>query len=614
MNELQSKLQEVSQSILPIIFYVVFCSLVFVPVDPVNIWRFLLGSFFLFIGLAIFLWGVDQSMTPIGIHMARHLASSKTKFFSLAFAFLLGFLITVAEPDLLILGQQIEEASAGAINARFFVILVSAGVGFLIALGALKILIGQPWRKLFTLAYLVIFALAIFASNEFIAFAFDASGATTGAITTPFILAISLGLSKMKGGNIENDSFGLVGSMSAGPIMATLLYSAFLGTSTKMQGAPLVIEEKGVSAVFGALGHLFTESLLALLPITILFFFLNFVRFKLKKREMIGIIRGLIYSLVGLTFFLAGANEGFMDMGKILGTGMVAQGPIILVILSFILGFLVVSAEPAVLVLGKQVEEVTGGYLNAKILGRTLSIGVGIAVALSTLRIVIPWLEIWHILLPGFAIALLLSWYVDDLFVGIAFDAGGVASGPMAATFVLSFAQGIANDWPTADILSDGFGIVALIAMTPVIAILAVGALVKLQSQKEKKEERVMVEPGNIQTIPLSEGSPALYDLVIASVPHGGADRLVEAARTVGASGATILHGRDERGKQWAKYRLALDPQRDFIWFLIETEDSDKLADRLMKEVFEGHTPNVGIFPVHCQAGLGAFGSMPEED
>lgn len=614
MNELQSKLREVNQSILPIIFYVVFCSLVFVPVDPVNIWRFLVGSFFLFIGLAIFLWGVDQSMAPIGIQMAKFLASSKTKFFSLAFAFLLGFLITVAEPDLLILGQQIEEASAGAIEARFFVLLVSAGVGLMISFGALKILINQPWRKLFTLAYFLIFILAFFASNEFIAFAFDASGATTGAITTPFILAISLGLSKMKGGNSENDSFGLVGTMSAGPIIATLLYSAFLGSSTRMEGAPLVIQEKGVSAVFGALGHLFTESLLALLPIAILFFFLNLVRFKLSKREIITIVRGLIYSLVGLTFFLAGANEGFMDMGKILGTGLVKQGPVILVILSFILGFLVVSAEPAVLVLGKQVEEVTGGYLNAKIMGRTLSIGVGIAVALSTLRIVLPSLEIWHILLPGFALAIALSWYVDDLFVGIAFDAGGVASGPMAATFVLSFAQGIANDWPTANILSDGFGIIALIAMTPVISILVVGALVKVQSKSEETEDRELAEPRTIRTLPALEEGPKFYDLLVVTLPHGGADRLVEVARNLGATGATILHGRDERGKQWAKYRLALDPQRDFVWFLVESDRSDALADSLMGEVILGEAPRVIILPVHSEAGLSAFGSMPDED
>lgn len=614
MNELQSKLREVSQSILPIIIYVVFCSLVFVPVDPVNIWRFLVGSFFLFIGLAIFLWGVDQSMTPIGIHMAKYLASAKTKFFSLAFAFLLGFLITVAEPDLLILGQQIEEASAGAIHARFFVILVSAGVGLMISLGALKILIDQAWKKLFTLTYFLIFILAFFASNEFIAFAFDASGATTGAITTPFILAISLGLSKMKGGNSDDDSFGLVGAMSAGPIIATLLYSAFLGRSTTMEGAPLVIQEKGVSAVFGALGHLFAESLFALLPIAILFFFLHFLRFKLNKREIITIVRGLIYSLVGLTFFLAGANEGFMDMGKILGTGLVKQGPVVLVILSFILGYLVVSAEPAVLVLGKQVEEVTGGYLNSRIMGRTLSIGVGIAVALSTLRIVIPSLEIWHFLLLGFALAIGLSWYVDDLFVGIAFDAGGVASGPMAATFVLSFAQGIANDWPTANILSDGFGIIALIAMTPVISILVVGAMVKAQSKVEETPDKQLAEPREIRTLPVLEDGPKFFDLLVVTLPHGGADRLVEIARNLGASGATILHGRDGRGRQWAKYRLALDPQRDFIWFLVESDKSDDLADCLRKEVISGQTPTVVVLPVHSQAGLSAFGTMPEEE
>ena len=613
MNELQSKLREVAQSILPIILYVVFCALVFVPVEPVPIWRFLLGSVFLFIGLTLFLWGVDQSMTPIGVQMASFLASFKTRFASLAFAFLLGFLITVAEPDLLILGQQIEQASAGAVQARFFVLLVSLGVGLMIALGALKILISKPWRKLFTLAYLLIFALAFFAGNEFIAFAFDASGATTGAITTPFILAISYGLSRMKGSGNDQDSFGLVGTMSAGPILATLLYAAFI-SNARMQAAPLVIEGKGVVALFIALGHLLIESLTALAPIALLFFFLNWRVFHLKKRALFSIVRGLVYSLLGLTFFLAGANEGFMDMGKLLGTGLVAQGPWVLLLMSFILGYLVVSAEPAVLVLGRQVEEVTGGYLDAHIMGRTLSIGVGIAVMLSTLRILLPGLSLWHFLLPGFLLALVLSWYVDDLFVGIAFDAGGVASGPMAATFVLSFTQGIASKWPTADLLADGFGIIAMIAMTPVIAILLVGALAKKQSSQQVPENPApSLSEKALPILPQSEFQGVDYSLLMVNVKHGLGAQVVEVARERNARGATILHGRDERGRHWVKYRLALDPQRDMVWFLVETDKVHDLADALLEVPFEGQAPDLVVLPVYSAAGLSTFGSMPED-
>lgn len=616
MNALQSKVNEVLQSIVPIIVYVAFLILVFVPVETEVTVRFLIGALLVFLGLSIFLWGVDQSMEPIGHHMAVHISNSKTILGAILFAFLLGFLITIAEPDLLILGQQVEGASGGDLAARMLIIVVSAGVGIMIAIGALRTLLNRKLNVLMLVIYSLILILALRVSEEFLAVSFDASGATTGALTTPFVLALSYGLSKRKGGkSAEADSFGMVGTMSAGPILAIILLSIITNQS-EIQGAPEAFEvADGVLApILAAFSHTFTESLFALAPIVILFLILNAVRFKLSGREMFSIMRGIVYTVIGLMLFLVGANEGFMDMGRLLGMGLIENHSELIVILAFILGFIVVAAEPAVHVLGEQVENVTGGHIPIKLIRTTLSIGVGIALSLSMLRILIPEVKLWYFLLPGFAMAILLSFYVDDIFVGIAYDAGGVASGPMSATFVLAFTQGVADVWPTADVLADGFGVIALIAMTPVLSIMVLGAIFKMRRGKVSREEGDFVElaPSLLATEKVGDGAK---DLVFVVVDRGEADEVVEVARSVGARGATILHGRDERGKAWSILPFNLDPEKELVWFVVRVE----IVDQLFKELLHGEnnlSPNISVFsmPTSSYDGIHTVGTMAEAD
>lgn len=616
MNALQSKVNEVLQSIVPIIVYVAFLILVFVPVDTEVTIRFLIGALLVFLGLSIFLWGVDQSMEPIGHHMATHISNSKTIIGAVLFAFILGFLITIAEPDLLILGQQVEGASGGSLQARMLVIVVSAGVGIMIAIGALRTLLNKKLNVLMLIIYAVILILALRVSEEFLAVSFDASGATTGALTTPFVLALSYGLSKRKGGkNAEADSFGMVGTMSAGPILAIILLS-IVTKQSEIQGTPEPFEvaDGVLEPILSAFGHTFTESLFALAPIVILFLLLNAFRFKVAGRELFSISRGLIYTVIGLMLFLVGANEGFMDMGRLLGMGLVEGHSNLIVILAFVLGFIVVSAEPAVHVLGEQVEDVTGGHIPIKLIRTTLSIGVGIALALSMLRILIPEVKLWYFLLPGFALAILLSFYVDDIFVGIAFDAGGVASGPMSATFVLAFAQGVADVWPTADVLADGFGVIALIAMTPIVSIMVLGAIFKMRQGKVSREDGdfIELEPSLLATEPVSEGAK---DLVFVVVDRGEADEVVEVARSVGARGATILHGRDERGKAWSILPFNLDPEKELVWFVVRVD----IIDNLFKELIHGDntlSPNISVFsmPTSSYDGIHTVGSTTDSE
>ena len=393
--------------------------------------------------------------------------------------FILGFIITIAEPDLMILANQVEQASGGIINRYTILIVVSIGVGIMVALGFFRILYDFKMNVQFTILYGMIIFLALFVSEEFLAIAFDSSGATTGAMTTPFFLALAYGVSKLKGsGTSEEDSFGMVGIASAGPIFGVMLMSIISGVS-KIQGeAEIVISAEGILGPFlEQIPIMFKDSVMAVLPLTILFIVFNRLFIKIKRRDLRKIYLGLIYTFIGLVTFLVGVNAGFMDLARVIGSEVAAKSGVMLVGLGFLLGMVVVLAEPAVYVLSKQVEDVTGGSISRKMILTTLSIGVACAVGLSMIRILFPAVKLWMFIIPGFIISVILSYKVPPIFVGIAFDSGGVASGPMTATFILALSQGAAEMIPTANVLVDGFGVIAMVAMTPVLAIHILGLI-----------------------------------------------------------------------------------------------------------------------------------------
>lgn len=599
MSLLKQKFAEVLQSLLPVMVLVLILAVALGQVEAGLILRFILGGGLLLIGLAIFLWGVDLAMNPIGDHLAREVATSKTAARFAVLSFLLGFLVTVAEPDLLILGRQVDSASGGAIQAQILVYVVSAGVGLLIALGSYRLLHGGSYRLMMALSYCVNFALAFKVSEAFFAISFDASGATTGALTTPFVLALSAGLARVKGGrDAEADSFGLVGAMSAGPILAVLLMSILTGQKEAHGVAEAFQTQNGVlGPLLHALPENAKESFLALLPLSALFFIFNLRSFKLKKRELFGILRGLAYTLLGLALFLTGVNSGFMDMGRILGRDLAHRYAAFLPFVGFLLGMIVVLVEPAVLVLGRQVEEATGGRVPVKLIKGALSLGVGLAVALAMVRIMVPEVKLWHFLLPGFALAIALSFKADPLFVGIAYDAGGVASGPMTATFVLAFARGAAEMTPTADVMVDGFGVIAMVAMTPVLAIMALGALIRHQEAAVPVKKAEAPQP---QALP--SGAVAAYDCVLLVLRRGLAQRAVELAREKGAGGATILHGRGSGGHDLHLFHIELQKEKEVIFWICDSRVSHLIAAHLYSELDLGGEGGGSVFMLPAQA------------
>jgi hypothetical protein len=486
LNLLTKTFKDILFSVLPITILVIILSFSLVPIELEMLARFTIGAILVVIGLVIFLVGAHIGITPVGALMGGSIAKTNKHYYVLILGFILGFFINVAEPDIQILAKQISIATNGMISGSLVLIIVSVGVGLLVAYGLIRILLEIPLNKSFTAIYALILVLGIMVSEEFLAFSVDASGATTGAITTPFILALGLGVSQLKGGKkSEEDSFGLVGFASAGPIIALMLLNIIKG-KLGLEGHMEIFQ--GHTGIIGPyleiLPKILFESIITLSPLLILFIAFNHFSFKLNEISRNRILKGMLYTYIGLSIFMLGVNAGFMEVGREMGQGIASlEAKWVLPAIGFFLGMVIVLAEPAVYVLTEQVEEVTSGHIKRKVILLTLSVGIAFAMAFSMLRIMIPNLKLWHFLLPGFALGALFSFFVPSIFVGIAYDSGGVASGPMTATFVLAFAQGATNAIPTANLLIDGFGIIAMVAMTPLVAVQTLGLIYRWKTR-----------------------------------------------------------------------------------------------------------------------------------
>ncbi len=494
MSVLYEKLKEVLSAVLPITIIVLILNFTITPLETHQLFRFLLGAIFIIIGLTIFLFGVDIGITPIGSLMGKSLTKSNKVWIVAVSSLILGFFISIAEPDLHILAEQVDFVTSGIISKLSIVVIVSVGIAIMLSFGLIRILFNIPLYRILTVMYFIILGLSFFTSPEFLAISFDASGATTGALTVPFMLAMALGVSTMKKGgkDSEKDSFGLVAIASTGAIISVMIMS-ILSKQDKITASLEVAESTATSILapfLKAIPNLAGEIFLALVPILILFLVFNILSFKLSKKGTAKVLKGLVYTFIGLLLFLAGVNAGFMEVGSIVGYSVASLNkPWITILVGFVLGLVVILAEPAVHVLTNQIEDVTSGYIKRKVVLFALSIGVGFAVALSMLRIIIPEIQLWHYLLPGYVISIIMAQFAPKLFVGIAFDSGGVASGPMTATFILAFAQGAAEYIEHANVLIDGFGVIAMVAMTPLIALQIVGFIFRSKSRKGGLEQ-----------------------------------------------------------------------------------------------------------------------------
>ncbi len=489
MDEVTGKFKEVLASVLPITAIVLALHFTISPLESNLLFAFLIGSVLVILGLTVFLFGIDQGLEPIGHGVGHAITHSNSYAVIITVSLVLGFFISFAEPDLHILAKQVGIVTGGQFNNILMVVAVSIGIAVMMTLGMLRILRNVRLKYVFTAAYGLIFIISIFSSSDFLAIAFDASGATTGAITVPFMLALAAGVSAVKkdAKTSEADSFGLVGISSSGAILGVLITGLFLKTG-KLNGVlpePDITSSSLWSVYASKMLHIAWESFLTLLPIILAYAIFQIFVFKHRKRRVIDIIRGLVLTYAGLVVFLLGVNGGFMAVGSQLGIQLAAMDsrvPVLFVAL--LLGLTTVLAEPAVHVLTHQVESVTGGSVKRKLVLIFLSVAVGLSIFMSALRILVPGIQLWMYVIPGFTLAAALAYFVPDLFVGMAYDAGGVASGPMTATFSLAFVQGIASHIPTADVVADGFGMIAIVAMMPILAVELLGAIYQAKTRK----------------------------------------------------------------------------------------------------------------------------------
>lgn len=472
---------------------VLLIQLILQPVSWLTILRFVVGVIFLLIGLPLFLVGVDMSVEKMGELFSHYLIKHPKKVFAMIGIFGLGLISSIAEPDLTILGIQVDTMTGGALAEQIFVMAVSAGVGVMLAFGVYRIIKDFNLRHSFTIIYILIGILCLFSTSEFIAIAFDASGSTTGSITVPFILAFGAGAANQsrQADDTGADSFGLLGIVSTGAIFAVILYGALAGVDSLSSGGAdtqVAIDNSTIAMDFVLeLWPSILNSLIAIAPLVIVFLILVATKqVKVSKRRFQSILLGVALILVGLSLFLTGVNQGFLSVASEMGYALAEKYPVwIILLVGGIIGMVSILAEPSVHVLNDQILDETAGMIPQSLVTFCLSIGVGLSVVLSLLRVTLPGLEIWHILLPLVVTVLILQYIASDLFVGIAFDSGGVAAGTMTATFILPFTQGVANFVPTADSVTDGFGVIAIVSLTPIVVVQLVGIFFDYQVKQK---------------------------------------------------------------------------------------------------------------------------------
>ena len=502
-NKFVSSLVSSILSIMPVVIVICILAIVFqcMPevVSGLNVYKFkgsdfgllFTGAAILIIGLTLFQVGVDSSLSKVGEYMGGSLSKQSNLFIIIIFSFILGALITCAEPSIIIVSQQIN------INQVLLITVISVGVGLFVVIGVLRIIYHGSLKIWYLIFYFVTFALIALVcvdpdvnKENFLPFIFDAGGVTTGSSTVPFILSLSVGIAIVRGGRKANeDSFGLVGMASVGPIMTMAILILLTKNSTMVIQYPSLsgsIVDKFLVALLGngySSGSIL-QTIIALSPIIVIFFIYELIFIRLPKREIIKLLIGFLYSFVGLSLFLAAASAAMTPFGYVVGKNIGVLPDLIIILIAFFIGFATILCEPAVHVLTKQMEVVSDGRITKKVVLISLAIGVGTAIALAAFRAVYNF-NILYIVVPGYILSLVMMFFCPGIYTAMAFDSGGTASGPMSSSFVFPLVVGIVTSLYSikpieskslADtIYSNGFGVVALIALIPIIVIQILG-------------------------------------------------------------------------------------------------------------------------------------------
>lgn len=471
-----NKFKDSLLSILPITLIVIVLGVSLVPLSGQTMLNFCISCVLLVVGIALFTMGADNAMLPIGQHMGGHLSKKNKPWLSILFCFVLGVVITVAEPDLSVLADQVS-----SVNSWVFILTVSVGVGLFLVLGLLRIIFKWRFNIVIAISYILIFVVAVFLNAGIVPVSFDSGSVTTGPISVPFIMAFGIGLASSRASNSKEDSFGLIGFASAGPILVVMLLLGILN----VHDASAVISPD--LNFFQALPIYLKDVAIILLPIAVLFIIFQIFALKLPKKEIWRIIVGLVYTYIGIVIFLVGVNVGFLPVGKLIGEGIAANHAGLLIPICAGIGFCMAMVEPAVQVLASQIENITNGTVKKFTMLICIAVGVAIALGLCAVRILTHISILW-ILIPAYLMVVVLSFIAPKLFVGIAYDSGGVATGAIATTFALPMMLGACSTLG-GSIMLDAFGTLAFCAVAPILVVLVFGVIYKLAEKKAKAKD-----------------------------------------------------------------------------------------------------------------------------
>lgn len=503
--KLKEKIRESLSAVLPITGIVLMLSIFLIPMELGSVVMFLTGALMLIVGMGFFQLGAEMAMTPLGEGVGVQISKMKKLLTVLLTGFLMGVIITVSEPDLQVLAGQVP-----SVPNMVLIMTVAVGVGLFLALAIVRIRYKISLSMLLIVCYLALILVSMFVPKEFLAVAFDSGGVTTGPMTVPFIMAMGVGLASVRSDkNAANDSFGLVALSSVGPILAVLILGCFFKPTEAaytLTDVATVVTTQDVARVFAQGLPLYArEVLLSLVPILWVFLIFQWLTHRYHGLQIKRIIVGFGYTYIGLVLFLCGANVGFAPVGAYLGKELAGLSlRWILVPIGALIGYYIVKAEPAIQVLNHQVEAVTNGAISVKMMNRCMQIGVAASVSLAMLR-VLTGISIQWFVIPGYIIALVLSRMVPDIFIGIAFDSGGVASGPMTSTFLLPLSIGVCEALG-GNLMTDAFGVVALVALTPLIAIQLMGLVYKLKTAKRTQTVPAAIADDCDMIVDLEEG------------------------------------------------------------------------------------------------------------
>ncbi len=503
--KLKEKIRESLSAVLPITGIVLMLSIFVIPMELGSVVMFLTGALMLIVGMGFFQLGAEMAMTPLGEGVGVQISKMKKLLTVLLTGFLMGVIITVSEPDLQVLAGQVP-----SVPNMVLIMTVAVGVGLFLALAIVRIRYKISLSMLLIVCYLALILVSMFVPKEFLAVAFDSGGVTTGPMTVPFIMAMGVGLASVRSDkNAANDSFGLVALSSVGPILAVLILGCFFKPTEAaytLTDVATVVTTQDVARVFAQGLPLYArEVLLSLVPILWVFLIFQWLTHRYHGLQIKRIVVGFGYTYIGLVLFLCGANVGFAPVGAYLGKELAGLSlRWILVPIGALIGYYIVKAEPAIQVLNHQVEAVTNGAISVKMMNRCMQIGVAASVGLAMLR-VLTGISIQWFVIPGYIIALVLSRMVPDIFIGIAFDSGGVASGPMTSTFLLPLSIGVCEALG-GNLMTDAFGVVALVALTPLIAIQLMGLVYKLKTAKRTQTVPAAIADDCDMIVDLEEG------------------------------------------------------------------------------------------------------------